>query len=218
MCIVVTASVFILYDFFVRRDINVKTELLDAKRKFVRFVSHEVRTPLNSVCMGLSLIREELQMSVNDTTRLINDDEHNDNGCNGGDTTLNQSTSGSSSSNHYRKLSSFDMKRAKECLSLTDEIMLSAQSGVQVLNDFLHYDKIEMVSKNNEHELLLLLLLLLLHFTFRPSSFLIFPVFLFHLLGYADIGLFGHSYFESYFENVQRILSTCSIEKDQSDC
>ena len=34
---------------------------LETKRTFVRYVSHEVRTPLNTICMGLELVEAELQ-------------------------------------------------------------------------------------------------------------------------------------------------------------
>lgn len=56
-----TTILFFLYDRFVRGEFNFKNELLEAKRNFIRFVSHEVRTPLNSVCMGLMLMREEFE-------------------------------------------------------------------------------------------------------------------------------------------------------------
>ena len=60
LIIAFTSLLFLLYDVLVRKEFNTKQELLDAKRKFVRFVSHEVRTPLNSVCMGLTLLRDEI--------------------------------------------------------------------------------------------------------------------------------------------------------------
>ena len=34
---------------------------LETKRTFVRYVSHEVRTPLNTICMGLELVEDELR-------------------------------------------------------------------------------------------------------------------------------------------------------------
>ena len=37
---------FFLYDYFVRDEFNQKQAILEAKRAFMRFVSHEVRTPL----------------------------------------------------------------------------------------------------------------------------------------------------------------------------
>ena len=55
---------FLVFDRCVRKEFDAKTDLLEAKRKFVAFVSHEVRTPLNSVCMGLQLMREEMGASI----------------------------------------------------------------------------------------------------------------------------------------------------------
>ena len=60
LIILFTSLLFFGYDSCVRKEFNAKTDLLAAKRQFVRFVSHEVRTPLNSVCMGLSLMQEEI--------------------------------------------------------------------------------------------------------------------------------------------------------------
>jgi signal transduction histidine kinase len=104
--IVFTSILFLLYDLSVRREFHAKQELLDAKRKFVRFVSHEVRTPLNSVCMGLTLMKEEIAAN----------------------------TSGDK-----------DVKytKATDWLTLTEEVTANAHSAVDVLNDFLNYDKVQ---------------------------------------------------------------------------
>jgi hypothetical protein len=116
VCIIVfTSLLFFLYDFLVIKEFNEKKELLEAKRKFVRFVSHEVRTPLNSVCMGLALMEEEIRSALaidsNDSPVLIK-----------------------------KKL---DEDHAVEWLSLATEILQNAQSSVDVLNDLLNYDKVE---------------------------------------------------------------------------
>ena len=46
--VIFATMLFLLYDFFVRREISERRQLLDAKRRFIRYVSHEVRTPLNA--------------------------------------------------------------------------------------------------------------------------------------------------------------------------
>ena len=38
--------------------------MLETKKNFVRFISHEVRTPLNSLTMALKLIKQQLQRAV----------------------------------------------------------------------------------------------------------------------------------------------------------
>lgn len=55
-----TSLLFVAYDVAVRREFHARAELLHAKRQFVRFISHEVRTPLHSCHMGLQLLREEM--------------------------------------------------------------------------------------------------------------------------------------------------------------
>jgi len=48
VCIILFSTlVFFSYDRCVRKEFSARQQLLDAKRKFVRFVSHEIRTPLN---------------------------------------------------------------------------------------------------------------------------------------------------------------------------
>ena len=37
-----TQKVFLLYDLYVRREFNAKKDLLESRRQFMRFVSHEV--------------------------------------------------------------------------------------------------------------------------------------------------------------------------------
>lgn len=122
--IVFTSVMFFLYDFFVRKDISQKAYLLDAKRQFVRFVSHEVRTPLNSVCMGLALLQEEIATSLRyrSTDAMLEvDKEH--------------------------RLASArrngDMKgHSVEWFDLAQEVQMNARSSVDVLSDLLNYDKI----------------------------------------------------------------------------
>jgi len=59
--IVFISILFLVYDYFVRREFLERHQLLEAKRRFIRFVSHEVRTPLNAVLMGLNIIEAEME-------------------------------------------------------------------------------------------------------------------------------------------------------------
>lgn len=61
MPILVAVLLFFLYSRLSNKEVQTQIDLLEAKRDFVRFVSHEVRTPLNSVCMGVSLIQQEFK-------------------------------------------------------------------------------------------------------------------------------------------------------------
>lgn len=131
--ILFSAFVFFLYDNCVRKEFNARQSLLDAKRSFVRFVSHEVRTPLNSVCMGLTLLQDEMEKVMK--------------------------TKAKADSPHYQtQPQSNDEPQpirengVEEWRSLINEILDNAQSSVDVLNDLLNYDKIEMGTFNLELE------------------------------------------------------------------
>jgi len=68
VCAMVTTSIlFVLYDLLVRHEFRETVSVLEAKRKFVRFISHEVRTPLNTVCMGLKLLGDEMSTAIRST-------------------------------------------------------------------------------------------------------------------------------------------------------
>jgi signal transduction histidine kinase len=124
VCIIIFTSIlFILYDFCVRREFSTKDYLLESKRRFVRFVSHEVRTPLNSVCMGLTLMQDEIAVSLGykSSDDFLECTERND---------------------QLEKPSELNRK-ATEWLTLVQDIQSNTQSSIDVLNDLLNYDKVE---------------------------------------------------------------------------
>jgi len=112
---------FFLYDRLVRNEIRAKINLLDAKRNFVRFVSHEVRTPLNTVTMGLTLIHQDFQRRE----KLLGEQE----------------MASDSSSSNTAVVTEEDFLRWS---SLTQEVSSNADVAVGVLNDLLNIDKIQM--------------------------------------------------------------------------
>lgn len=127
VCIIFFTSIlFFLYDFYVRKEFSAKKELLEAKRKFVRFVSHEVRTPLNSVCMGLTLMQEDIGSALGFQN-------------NQGSVAMQQRIP-----ENKLYLKGEERKHTVDWLNLADEILINAQSAVDVLNDLLNYDKVEM--------------------------------------------------------------------------
>lgn len=83
--ILLITILFFFYDFFVRREFHERTQVLEAKRTFIRYVSHEVRTPLNAVLMGLNIIQneetntershliQEIQNSANSAVDVLNE-------------------------------------------------------------------------------------------------------------------------------------------------
>jgi len=101
---------FFAYDLAMRRKTRTNKQMLQVKRTYMRFVSHEVRSPLNAVCMGVTLLKDEIEQAI--TT--------------------------SKKQNYHAATVSF-----KEWLTLLEDVSTSAQSSVHVLNELLHYDKIE---------------------------------------------------------------------------
>lgn len=121
LIIAFVSLLFFVYDTCVRKEFDAKKDLLEAKRQFVRFVSHEVRTPLNSVSMGLTLMKEEMAQSI---------------GYKSADEMLENP-------DKKTKRVSKAAEKGREWFDLAHEVHTSAQSSVDVLNDLLNYDKIE---------------------------------------------------------------------------
>lgn len=146
-----TSFLFFLYDCSVRKDMLKNQSVLEAKRNFMRFVSHEVRyvalfhleqpqlclflyahsilsstnrTPLNTVSMGLTVVREDIARLF-ETTKLSDDSV-----ASAGDATA-------------EKKISVERQKAAELVKLTEEIHKNADRAVDILNDLLNYDKIE---------------------------------------------------------------------------
>jgi signal transduction histidine kinase/CheY-like chemotaxis protein len=94
--------------------------LLDMKRTFVRYVSHEVRTPLNTVSMGLKLI-QSLDVASKKKSRR-------------------ESRNGSTSSKESSKEAS---KLLAEVFVMAEEIRESCDIAVDILDDLLLYEKLE---------------------------------------------------------------------------
>lgn len=137
LVMIFTSLLFVAYDHYVRKEFNAKNQLLEAKRRFVRYVSHEVRTPLNTVCMGLTLLE-------NDFASALEENE------------LTAALKASLKSNHQKHLASDQNKRVgdgdivirkesvEEWLSLSTQVFQNADAAVGVLSDLLSYDKIQM--------------------------------------------------------------------------
>lgn len=134
MIFIFVALVFAIYDLLVRREFNHKQQLLEAKRHFMRFVSHEVRTPLNGVCLGLSLLQDEIASAVDATIKAR-----------GESTSHSPATAAGDNSNGL-----LSTQQMEEWMDLTREICDSAEASVDVLNDLLNYDKIQMGSFSME--------------------------------------------------------------------
>jgi len=119
LCIILFVSIiFFLYDYFVRSEFHHKEALSQARRQFVRFISHEVRTPLSAVCMGLQLWRDEL---------IRNNPE-------------DPSPDGKKGCQDEKEER---IRRYATAMELQEGILSNADTAVGVLNDLLQYDKVE---------------------------------------------------------------------------
>jgi len=113
--IVVCIGVFCIYDYLMRYEALQRREILEMKRRFVRFISHEIRTPLNTVCMGLDLLASELrqQPPPNDEGNTMKAEEMN------------------------------NQEDLDFWYGITVDVMENANIATSILNDLLHYDKLE---------------------------------------------------------------------------
>ena len=111
---VLCAFLFYIYDLLMKREFSRRQAVLDTKRRFVRFISHEIRTPLNTVRLGLKLFEEELNRLLEKVDRIP-----------------------------PAELSVVTKSTLTMWKGLTEEILESSDSAVEVLDDLLNYDKIE---------------------------------------------------------------------------
>ena len=127
LIIVGTSLLFFCYDYFVRKEFHDKRRLLEAKRQFVRFVSHEVRTPLNTVCMGLTLMQHDFA-----TTLGLRHTK-------GGSRNPSSTTAG-----EHGGSETVNLLQVQEWMQLSTQVYQNAETAVNVLSDLLNYDKIQM--------------------------------------------------------------------------
>ena len=96
-----------------------------------------VRTPLNAVCLGLSLLQDEMEQAATESN-----------------TNIKEPNSSEASATHPTTRQQEGLREFHTKLDgwrhLTREICDSAESSVDVLNDLLNYDKIKMGSFSME--------------------------------------------------------------------
>ena len=161
------AVLFLIYDWLVKRESVENKMLLDSKRVFVRFVSHEIRTPINTITLGLQLLEARLQSL--DSCLLYDG---------GGDTDVSPSCSVRHETtvsaakqiqydeynspmskaihnerNSLRNSVPTSRETVDECLDLVGELAESSKTAVVVLNELINYDKIEMEKFEVERQL-----------------------------------------------------------------
>ena len=150
--IIFVSLLFFLYDAIVSKENRKNQAIIEGRRRFMRFVSHEVRTPLNSVCMGLKLLQEEVALMFGkdegDHREIILPPFLPE--AMVFDPTLD---GGSNFKYEYCPLLLADKQdksivharrdKANDIFHLSQQVLSSASNAVDVLNDLLNYDKIE---------------------------------------------------------------------------
>jgi len=66
---VFTVAIWLQQHRLLMREVHNKNDELEFKRMFVRYISHEVRTPLNTALMGLQVLIEELSLSTHTSNK-----------------------------------------------------------------------------------------------------------------------------------------------------
>jgi len=116
-----TSCLFILYDHFVQKEIYRKVAVTEARRLFVRFISHECRTPLNTICIGASLIQQTLSQYTDDCEVL---------------------SAGKNTGTQQRYKDRLE-EQLRDWSDLISDVLVNAQCAVNVLGDLLNYDRVE---------------------------------------------------------------------------
>ena len=106
----------------------------------MRFVSHEVRTPLNAVSMGLSVIQAEIATSLGYVSVRDLQEQTGDGDIFQQETQLTRIGRCGTSEKKSINVTKSD---ALEWFRLSQDILHNTNSAVEVLSDVLNYDKIE---------------------------------------------------------------------------
>jgi signal transduction histidine kinase len=127
LCIVLfTSLLFFLYDFYVRQEFHHNQAIAEAKRQYVHYISHAVRTPLNAVVMGSQLVQDDMSAFYRSKTRR----------------TKTKGSDGSDQDCTTSALMTELQDKLTDWSSLTGEILQNTQSAVTVFNDLLNYDNV----------------------------------------------------------------------------
>ena len=134
LVVVLTSLFFLFYDCVMVRKVHHQTALLQAKRQFMRFVSHEVRTPINSISMGMRLMQEEMATALGLESahelegRMIQESQQLLGGAGKVLKDTNVTIPG---------------EKALDWFGLTRDILVNSQVAADVLSDFLDFDKVQ---------------------------------------------------------------------------
>jgi len=151
--ILVCIALFFLYDFFIKFEAHQRRQLLEMKRRFVRFISHEIRTPLNCVCMGLELLQDDMRKHVHDHHDPKNQQNHKKGKAVDQLYDTSQSTQSPHRGRHNILNNVLQLTPTPQlgtcaafvdsCLDLTGDVYENTKNAVAILDDLLNYEKIQ---------------------------------------------------------------------------
>ncbi|CAE7569498.1 evgS [Symbiodinium microadriaticum] len=134
--ILLLSAILFAYDMFVNKEILQKEIILRTKQLFVRYISHEIRTPINTIHIGLSLLMAE----VNELLKTRQRSTHGE--------LLHRSASADAK----RIVPEDGADSLEEKLShwkdMLVDIEMSSAAAIQVLNDLLDYEQIQISRLN----------------------------------------------------------------------
>lgn len=112
--VILTSTIFLVYDYKMKREARELEVVMNTKRLFVRFISHEIRTPMNIVHLGLKLLAKEITILASELD-----------------------ANGSAAVQGI-------ISQLNNWVGLTTEIEESSDAAILVLNDLINYDKISL--------------------------------------------------------------------------
>lgn len=113
----VTSLLFVLYDYFTKRQSIEQQIVSNTRREFVRYISHEIRTPMNTIHIGASILFDEISGFFSSTVKK---------------------------SESITMSSATLLALITDWLSLISNVSESSEEAILVLNDIINYDKIQM--------------------------------------------------------------------------
>ena len=149
-----TAFVFLLYDFFVKRQATEKEAIIATRRQFVNFISHEIRTPLNTISLGMKLLLSEMTSTI-DSYREKNEETTSTVMIGDASTTTESVTTiePTTTTTDVVKSNNEDIiKKLEDYLNVIKDVEDSSYMAITILNDILNYDKLMQGKLNLEVE------------------------------------------------------------------
>jgi len=111
------------------RAIEIKSEELQIRLNLIRYISHEMRSPLNTAFMGLQLLHNDTMLVLESVRRAVS--------------TLTSEDEPSEKSESLLQSLSEDLQRVQGLLETGELVKESSSLALETLNDMLTFDKMD---------------------------------------------------------------------------